>query len=135
MLEYSKVALDFMNRDHAEFVSLCEKLIATLQDSPEPSVVDQQLNQLAEHTRLHFAEEERQMQAAQFRPYRMHKGEHDRVLSALEEHIAQWRQDRDAGQLRAVIERTLNGWFVNHVNSMDFVTARFITNQVNAQAS
>lgn len=126
MLEYSKVALDFMNRDHAEFVSLCEKLIATLNDTPTPSAIDLLLDQLAEHTRHHFAEEERQMQATQFPPYRMHKGEHDRVLSALEEHIAQWRQDRDAAQLRAVIERTLDGWFVNHVNSMDFVTANFI---------
>lgn len=126
MLEYSKVALDFMNRDHAEFVALCEKLIATLKDTPEPNAVDQQLTQLAEHTRHHFAEEERQMQATQFPPYRMHKGEHDRVLNALEEHIAQWRQDRDAAQLRAVIERTLNGWFVNQVNSMDFVTTNWL---------
>ncbi len=135
MLEYSKVALDFMNRDHSEFVSLCEKLIATLHDAPNPSAIDPLLDQLAEHTRHHFAEEERQMQTAQFPAYRMHKGEHDRVLSALEEHIELWRQESDAARLRAVIESTLNGWFVNHVNSMDFVTARFIANQVNGQAS
>ena len=126
MLEYSKVALDFMNRDHAKFVSLCEKLIATLHDAPNPSAIDLLLDQLAEHTRHHFAEEEHQMQATQFPAYHMHKGEHDRVLSALQEHIKLWRQDRDAARLRGIVEHTLNGWFVNHVNSMDFVTANFI---------
>ena len=126
MPEYAKVALNFMNRDHAEFVTLCEQLIHALQDSPEPNKVDRLLDQLVAHTRHHFAEEERQMQDTQFPPYPMHKAAHDRVLNALEEHITQWRSDRDAAQLCAVIENTLNGWFVDHVNSMDFVTARFI---------
>jgi hemerythrin len=126
MLKYTQVALDFMNRDHAEFVALSERLLALLTQQQVETEVDALLDQLMEHTRHHFSEEERQMQATHFTPYRMHKGEHDHVLSALEEHIALWRQGRDAAHLRAVIESTLNSWFVNHVNTMDFVTANFI---------
>ena len=126
MLKYTQVALDFMNRDHAEFVALSEKLLALLAQQHVESEVDALLGQLLEHTQHHFAEEERQMQATHFPPYRRHKGEHDRVLGALEEHIALWQKGRDAAQLRTVIESTLNDWFVNHVNSMDFVTANFI---------
>ena len=126
MLKYPQVALDFMNRDHAEFVTLSEKLLALLTQPYVESEVDALLEQLLEHTRHHFAEEKRQMQATHFPPYRMHKGEHDRVLTALDEHLALWRQNRDAASLRTFMESVLNDWFVNHVNSMDFVTANFI---------
>ena len=126
MLEYPQVALDFMNRDHAEFVALSEKLLTLLTQKDTDAEVDALLERLLEHTRHHFAEEEWQMQEAHFPPYRMHKGEHDRVLAELASRAGNWHKTRDAAGLRAVMESVLNDWFVNHVNTMDFVTASFI---------
>lgn len=129
MLEYPQVALDFMNRDHAEFVALRERLLGLLAQPAAEAEVDTALDELLQHTRHHFAEEERQMQETRFPPYPVHKMEHDRVLAELEERIAQWQQQRDAKGLRDFAEVALADWFVNHVGMMDLVTARFIKAQ------
>lgn len=126
MLDYPQVALDFMNHDHAEFIELRETLLTILAKPADPDEIDALLARLLEHTRTHFGEEERQMQEAQFPPYPMHKGEHDRVLADMEARVAQWQQDRDAKALRDWLDAAVGDWFVNHVSMMDFVTARFI---------
>lgn len=126
MLEYPQVALDFMNRDHAEFVVLREKLLDRLAHHAADDEVDALLGELLEHTRRHFAEEERQMQEVRFPPYPMHKGEHDSVLSGMTGQIERWQRERDAAALRDWLDCAVGDWFVQHVRTMDFVTAGFI---------
>jgi hemerythrin len=128
VLDYPQVELAFMNRDHAEFVELREKLLVTLSRQGNHAEVDALLDRLLAHTRAHFTEEERLMQETRFPPYPMHKGEHDRVLANMESHIARWKQDRDAIALSDWLEVGLVDWFVGHVSTMDFVTARYIKN-------
>ena len=138
MLEFKQVALDFMNHDHAEFVALQEKLLVLLAQQNGAAAtadllkVDALLAELLEHTRHHFAAEERAMQTANFAPYPAHKGEHDRVLQVLEQRVAHWQQGRDVEELKGFMQGALSDWFVTHVNMMDFVTARFIANQTQA---
>lgn len=127
MLDYPQVALDFMNRDHAEFVHSVNELIALLAQPDQPDAVDDRLDRLLEHTRAHFAAEEEAMRAAAFPPYPVHKGEHDRVLADMQAHLAAWRQSRDADALRDWLQGAVSDWFVTHVGMMDFVTARFIS--------
>jgi len=126
MLDYPQVALDFMNRDHAEFVVLRDKLLRLLSAPTPDAGVDTLFDELLEHTRRHFAEEERLMLETRFPPYPMHKGEHDNVLADMEMKRGCWRQDRDAAALKGWLERDVGDWFVNHVGSMDLVTAGFI---------
>jgi hemerythrin len=40
-----------------------------------------------------------------------------------------WKQEHDAAALRKWLERDVGDWFVNHVSTMDFVTAGFIKAQ------
>ncbi len=126
MLDYPQVALAFMNHDHAEFVEMREQLLAALAKGGDPAEVDALLDSLLKHTRTHFGEEERQMRESQFPPYPMHKGEHDRVLAEMDARVAEWHQARDAAALRGWLEGWVGDWFVNHVSTMDFMTARFI---------
>lgn len=129
MIDYPQVALEFMNRDHAEFVALRDDLLGLLAQQAAASEVDAQLERLLQHTSQHFAEEQRLMQEARFPPYTMHKMEHDRVLEDMQARIAQWQQQRDASALKNYLENALANWFVNHVSTMDFVTARYIAGQ------
>jgi hemerythrin len=130
MLSYPQVALDFMNRDHAEFVELRARLLGLLSASAPAAAVDTLLGELLAHTRHHFAEEERLMQETRFPPYPVHQGEHDKVLADMAARIASWQQERDAAALRAWLDRDVGDWFVSHVGSMDFVTAGFIKTQI-----
>lgn len=126
MLDYPQVALDFMNRDHAEFVALRAKLLGLLSDPTPDASVDTVLDELLEHTRHHFSEEERLMRETHFPPYPMHKGEHDHVLEDMADRGARWKQARDTASLRNWLEGEVGDWFVNHVSTMDFITARHI---------
>jgi hemerythrin len=129
MLDYPQVALDFMNRDHAEFVGLRAQLLELLATAAPDARVDKLLADLLEHTRHHFAEEERLMQEVRFPPYPVHKGEHDNVLADMAAKVEHWKQGHDAAALRKWLERDVGDWFVNHVSTMDFVTAGFIKAQ------
>ena len=64
------------------------------------------------------------MERIGFFAYPMHKGEHDRVLAEMEGVKAQL----EAGDLAAVrqyVEVTVPNWFMEHLNTMDTVTAQF----------
>lgn len=122
---YPQVALEFMNRDHAEFATLRQKLLDLLAgDAPNPAV-DDALAELGEHTRRHFADEEQVMRETGFPVYEIHKGEHDRVLADISAQVERWVQGRDAGALRDWLDQGIGTWLVEHVSSMDFVTAAF----------
>ena len=129
MLEYPQVALDFMNRDHADFVVLRKQLLSLLSAQAPDNEMDTRLDELLNHTRHHFAEEERLMQETGFPPYPMHKGEHDSVLTDMTAKVGNWKIARDKVALRDWLDRNVGDWFVDHVSSMDLVTARFIASQ------
>lgn len=126
MLNYPRVAIDFMNNDHAEFVALRKHLLDLLHAGADHTQVDAMLDNLLEHTRLHFAEEEKEMLAVQFTPYPVHKGEHDKVLADMAARIEAWKSARNVTALNDWLEHAVRDWFVNHVSSMDFVTAAYI---------
>ena len=122
---YPQVALEFMNRDHAEFAALRQKLLDLLAGEVSNTAVDDALADLGEHTRRHFAEEEQVMRETGFPVYEIHKGEHERVLADIEAQVERWMLGRDAQALRDWLDRAVGTWLVEHVSSMDFVTAAF----------
>jgi hemerythrin len=126
MLDYPQVALDFMNCDHAEFVTMRSQLLDLISAQAPKNDVDTLLDELLSHTRHHFAEEERLMKATSFPPYAMHKSEHDHVLTDMAAHIERWKQDRDVAALRDWLDQAVGAWFVTHVGTMDLVTAGYI---------
>ena len=122
---YPQVALEFMNRDHAEFAALRQKLLDLLGGEVSNDAVDHALAELGEHTRQHFADEEQVMRETGFPVYEIHKGEHERVLADIAAQVERWLQGRDAQALREWLDRAVGSWLVEHVSSMDFVTAAF----------
>lgn len=122
-IAYPQVALDFMNRDHAEFVALLGRIDQALATG---TPADALLDELMTHTRHHFAEEEAAMREAGFPAYPIHQGEHERVLGLLAERLAAWRSQPDADALRTWLAADVTDWFTGHVSSMDMVTAGFI---------
>jgi len=128
-MNYPQVALEFMNRDHAEFIALRDNLLGQLVAHSPAEAVNASLDELLTHTQHHFAEEERLMREVNFPPFPVHKGEYDAVLKDMAARVENWKQDRDADALRAWLDKNVGDWFVNHVSTMDFVTARFIAAQ------
>lgn len=126
-LDFPRVALDFMNRDHEEFVVLRAAILEKIADQPVEEDINDLLDSLYQHTCQHFSKEERVMLEAGFPAYHCHKAEHDRVISDMSAQIDYWHQNKRHQQLSAWIDEAVGNWFINHVQTMDTVTASFVS--------
>ncbi len=128
------VALEEMNAVHHEEVDLINALLAQLDavgDGAQPAeMLDAPLQHLLKHLREHFAGEERRMLEAAFPPYPMHKAEHDRVFAQARSVHEAWLDSRDVQALADYLGRTLPGWMMQHIATMDAVTARFLVSRL-----
>ncbi len=129
-----QVALESMNQTHREEVDLINRLGGLLrpadQDQPDRDALTQALAQWVNHTREHFQRENQLMREYGFPAYPMHSGEHTRVLALIESLQKDWLEQGDAGPLRQFLFEEWPRWFDQHVNSMDAVTARFVSGQL-----
>lgn len=114
-----KRGLTFQDEDHEQAVKLMNAL-QTCTDEELPALFEQ----LFTHTREHLQRENELMQRIGFFAIAMHKGEHDRVLAEMQD----FKEKLDAGDIAAVrhyVHETVPNWFVEHLNSMDTITAQF----------
>jgi hemerythrin len=123
-LDIPRVAIDFMNRDHDEFATLREQLLARIAEGAGETI-GALLDELHAHTRRHFADEEQLMRDTNFPIYPIHKGEHERLLADIAMRIAHWREHGDLASLGAWLETAVGEWLLAHIGSMDTVTAGF----------
>ena len=123
-LTLPRVAIDFMNQDHDEFVALRAALLELIASGMTDAIATL-LDELHQHTIRHFADEEKLMQETDFPVYPVHKGEHDNVLADMAARIAHWQESGDHDTLQKWLDTAVGDWLVAHVNSMDMVTARF----------
>ncbi len=130
MIDFSllpKVAYEEMNRVHGEEVELLNRLEHSLQNSPDDAGgINVILDELTEHTREHFSNEEKLMLEVGFPAYTMHKSEHDRIIKEMHSVMMQWRRKKEAALLREYFLQTLPVWLEQHIASMDTITAQFI---------
>jgi len=120
------VDVDFMNYDHAEAADLINEVDALLTEGAEPERIEKVLVALFEHTREHFAREEEEMRTVGFPAYPLHKVEHDRILGELDEELAAFGRTQDVGDIASYVRGVLPGWLLDHISTMDTVTAQFI---------
>ncbi len=127
-----KVELDFMNNTHFEELEMVEKIgegINTLmlnntqidrQDS-----LNEMLNTWLEHTIEHFEHENELMKKTGFPAYPIHKKEHEIALDRMKKVINTWAKDQDISLIHDYIFSFWPTWFIQHVNTMDMMTAKF----------
>jgi len=110
----SLTGLASIDETHQEFVELVNQLDAT-QDKAE---FIQLFAELVAHTEAHFQRENQLMDDSGFPAIAEHKGEHQRVLSEMEQFYK--RSQRGLTPLgRAYIRDRLPEWFNLHLQTMD----------------
>lgn len=120
-------ALDFMNRDHQDFMDAVEALEYLLQQAtPDMAAVTHSLGEILEHTRTHFAAEEREMAETGFPPFPVHQREHARVLAEMTQQAGDWQARHDAAALLRYVQEIIPAWLTQHTQTMDFVTANWV---------
>ncbi len=125
------VAMPFMNTVHSDELAQVSRLLADLENAAAPASIDAQLAAWVEHTKAHFAREERLMQEYEFFATPCHQGEHETALLQLLGVQQQWLRERDTAMLQDYIQYWRE-WLQQHIGMMDFVTAQFLS-QLNVQ--
>ncbi len=125
-----RVAVASMNRTHEEELALVRELARLLEEGAEREATQQALADWVAHTRAHFERENRLMEAHGFPPYPVHAEEHARVLERLEAVERQWREQGDVETLRRFVLEEWPAWFLQHLQTMDRVTAQFLAPHV-----
>ncbi|MBR9868852.1 MAG: hemerythrin family protein [Oceanospirillales bacterium] len=125
------VGLDFMNHDHAAAAEQINQLDQLIQQTHKGDRESQQqieplLKEIYAHSKNHFAHEEAEMVRVNFPAYECHKGEHERVLEELAQILLQWQKNQNTDLLDDFLKTTLCHWLVNHISTMDNVTAMFV---------
>ncbi len=123
------VSVESMNKTHQEELELINRLGIVLTGEPNLETVSQRLKEWVEHTRAHFERENRLMRENNFPAYPVHSDEHRRVLGRIEALQTQWLEQKQVKPLAEFIFEEWPGWFDMHVNSMDAVTAQFLSKQ------
>lgn len=125
-----EVALDEMEQVHQEEIDmindLAESLVAIGLGTKAADDLDTLFKEIIEHTQAHFANENRLMLEYGFPAYEIHSGEHTNFLSALEVEYRHWILEHDVPRLQGFLQEYWKGWFMQHVSTMDRVTASFI---------
>ena len=128
-----RVAMDFMNDVHEQDIDIVNDLYASaLEYEKNPSAESKtalmsKYSAWFEHTIEHFQGEEVLMIEKKFPPYPMHKSEHDNALARMDDVYRNFEKDGDIAALKQYLSQTVPQWFVQHVQSMDTVTAMFFS--------
>lgn len=112
--------------DHTRFVTLRDELLALFDNAAGDAQLGAQLDTLLQHMQTQFAAEECAMEEARFPPRAAHKRDHDAALAEFSRRIAHWRAQGARAGLLEYVETDLADWFVKHVNTRDYITARFL---------
>jgi len=126
-----QVPLAFMNEDHAEegrlLNALADALSALRAGKGTKGEVLERWGALERHTREHFERENEAMRKAAFHAYPLHSGEHERVLAEMAAEAGAFAREGDAERLWIYVSQAVPAWFVRHIQTMDHVTARFVS--------
>jgi hemerythrin len=126
-----QVPLAFMNEDHAEEArlvnALADALAALKAGKGTKEDVLGRYQSLERHTREHFERENEAMRKAAFHAYSMHAGEHERVLAEMAGEAGAFASSGDADRLYTYVSQAVPAWLVQHIRTMDQVTARFVS--------
>jgi len=127
------VAQDFMNEVHVEDVDIINELYENIlsyeneQNETNKEIVTNTYEKWFEHTVNHFKGEEDKMLELNFPPYMMHKGEHDNCLRIMDEVLRNFKNTSDVNTLKTYLENDLLNWLINHIQTMDTITAQFFS--------
>ncbi|WP_457642315.1 bacteriohemerythrin [Persephonella sp.] len=135
--DFPQVALSDMNNIHSTEIdilnSLYEAILNYMEGKVDIETVDRLFDDFLNDVKEHFSFEQNLMEKYGFFAYPMHRGEHDRVLYELNSIEKLWKEKRNPETLKDYLENQFAPWIINHVQTMDTVTAMFLSNFVHTE--
>ncbi len=129
--EIPRVALERMNRVHEEEIKILNQLYEAIEEFQEGTgsleEIDRKFEEFFQDVLKHFSSEQEMMEQYNFFAYPMHRGEHDMVLGQLHSLKKKWEKEKNPELIKSYIEKEFLPWLMNHIQTMDTVTAHFLS--------
>ena len=122
-----------MDRDHAGQLNLLNDLKAAVRSGVPDSLVYTLLDELVEHTNLHFLSEQLAMKLHAYEAYESHFLEHERLLVEVQ-NLKRSLAAGTATDKQSLIE-ALHGWLVVHIQTADKTLAEYLSTRAAEPAS
>jgi hemerythrin len=116
-----------MDREHAGQISLLNDLKAAVRSGADEKLVYGLLNELVEHTNLHFLSEQLSMKLHAYEAYEAHFLEHERLrieVQNLKRNLAEGM----ATDKHSLIE-ALRSWLLVHIQTADKALAEYLSSR------
>ncbi|MCM3900073.1 MAG: hemerythrin family protein [Pyrinomonadaceae bacterium] len=114
-----------MEREHAGQLSLFNDLKAAIRSGADDSLVYALLQELLEHTNLHFLSEQLAMKLHAYEAYESHLLEHERLLAEVQ-NLKRGLATGTATDKHSLIE-ALRSWLVVHIQTTDKALAEYLS--------
>jgi hemerythrin len=121
-----------MDREHSGQLILLNDLKTAVRSGADDSLVYALLNELIEHTNLHFLSEQLAMKLHAYEAYESHFLEHERLLSQvqnLKRDLVMGTPANKEGFIEA-----LRSWLVIHIQTSDKTLAEYLSTRAARQA-
>jgi hemerythrin len=114
-----------MDREHAGQLSLLNDLKAAVRNGADDNLVYALLDELVEHTNLHFLSEQLAMKLHAYEAYESHFLEHERLLIEVR-NLKRALAEGTATDKHSLIE-ALRSWLVVHIQTADKSLAEYLS--------
>jgi hemerythrin-like metal-binding protein len=122
-----------MDREHAGQLSLLNDLKAAVRSGVPDSLVYALLDELVEHTNLHFLSEQLAMKLHAYEAYESHLLEHERLLVEVQ-NLKRNLATGAATDKQSLIE-ALRSWLIVHIQTADKTLAEYLSTRTAEPAS
>jgi hemerythrin-like metal-binding protein len=122
-----------MDREHSGQLSLLNDLKAAVRSGAPDSLVYALLNELVEHTNLHFLSEQLSMKLHAYEAYESHFLEHERLLGEVQ-NLKRSLAAGTATDKSSLIE-ALRSWLLVHIQTSDKTLAEYLSTRAAQQAT
>jgi hemerythrin-like metal-binding domain len=128
--EIPRVALNDMNKVHDVEIEIVNKLYDAIMKNEDIAEILKYFDEFLNDVINHFTFEQGLMEKYNFFAYPMHRAEHDRVLHELKSLEKMLKEKGDIKTVKDYLENVFKPWIINHVQTMDTVTAMYLSNFV-----
>jgi len=128
--EIPRVALNDMNKVHAVEIEIVNKLYDVIVKNEDIAEILKYFDEFLDDVINHFTFEQGLMEKYNFFAYPVHRAEHDRVLYELKSLEKMLKEKGDIKTVKDYLENVFKPWIINHVQTMDTVTAMYLSNFV-----
>jgi hemerythrin len=128
--EIPRVALNDMNKVHEVEIEIVNKLYDAIVENRDITEILKYFDEFLNDVINHFTFEQGLMEKYNFFAYPIHRAEHDRVLYELKSLEKILKEKGDIKTVKDYLENVFKPWIINHVQTMDTVTAMYLSNFV-----